>query len=222
MHKQIGSKQRRGQAAIVFIALTAAMLLAACASVDQPVDSLTSMKASFSERGPAKLDRLDQNEIQRVCSQADLTGKPVDEKIKTRIETSLYKNIPYPADGQYIGDWKQGEKIAQDGTGLQFSDRIGSPNGANCYACHQISPQEISYGNLGPSLYKYGSIRGVKDPSSKDSEAIVKYTWARLWNTHSVNLCSNMPRFGDAGILTTAQIKDVMALLLDPASPANK
>ena len=222
MNKQIKNKQRRARAAIIFIAVAGVTLLAACASVDQPVDSLTIMKASFSERGPAKLDRLDQNEMQRVCSQAELTGKAVDEKIRTRIETALYKNIPYPADGKYIGDWKQGEKIAQDGTGLQFSDKIGAPSGANCYACHQIAPQEISYGNLGPSLYKYGSIRGVKDPDSKDSEAIVKYTWARLWNTHSVNLCSNMPRFGDAGILTTAQMKDVMALLLDPASPANK
>ena len=222
MNKQIKNKKRHAQAATIFIAVAGATLLAACASVEQPVDSLAIMKASFSERGPAKLDRLDQNEMQRVCSQAELTGKAVDEKIRTRIETALYKNIPYPADGKYIGDWKQGEKIAQDGTGLQFSDKIGAPNGANCYACHQIAPQEISYGNLGPSLYKYGSIRGVKDPDSKDSEAIVKYTWARLWNTHSVNLCSNMPRFGDAGILTTAQMKDVMALLLDPASPANK
>ena len=222
MHKPIKTQQRRRQTATIFIVVAGATLLAACASVNQPIDSLASMKASFSERGPAKLDRLDQNEIQRVCSQADLTGKAVDEKIKTRIETALYKDIPYPADGQYIGDWKQGEKIAQDGTGLQFSDRIGAPSGANCYACHQIAPQEISYGNLGPSLYKYGSVRGVKDPNSKDSEAVVKYTWARLWNTHSVNLCSNMPRFGDAGILTTAQMKDVMALLLDPASPANK
>ncbi len=222
MNKQIKNKQRRAQAATIFIAVTGATLLAACASVDQPVDSLTSMKASFSERGPAKLDRLDQNEVQRVCSQADLTGKAVDEKTRERIQTTLYQGILYPADGKYTGDWKQGEKIAQDGTGLQFSDKIGAPSGANCYACHQIAPQEISYGNIGPSLYKYGVMRGVKDPNSKDSEAIVKYTWARIWNTHSVNLCSNMPRFGDAGILTTAQIKDVMALLLDPSSPVNK
>jgi L-cysteine S-thiosulfotransferase len=96
------------------------------------------------------------------------------------------------------------------------------PNGANCYACHQISPQEISYGNQGPSLLKYGAIRQVKDPDAAESLPIVKYTWARIWNTHSVNLCSNMPRFGDAGILTTEQIKHVMALLLSPESPVNK
>ena len=222
MNEQIKSKQRCTQFATILIAVAGATLLAACASVDKPGDLLTTLKASFSERGPAKLDRLDQNEVQRVCSQADLTGKAVDEKTRERIQTTLYQGILYPADGKYTGDWKQGEKIAQDGTGLQFSDKIGAPSGANCYACHQIAPQEISYGNIGPSLYKYGVMRGVKDPNSKDSEAIVKYTWARIWNTHSVNLCSNMPRFGDAGILTTAQIKDVMALLLDPSSPVNK
>jgi sulfur-oxidizing protein SoxX len=31
-----------------------------------------------------------------------------------------------------------------------------------------------------------------------------------------------MPRFGAAGILTEAQLKDVMALLLAPDSPVNK
>jgi L-cysteine S-thiosulfotransferase len=31
-----------------------------------------------------------------------------------------------------------------------------------------------------------------------------------------------MPRFGHKGILTETQIKNVMALLLDPASPVNK
>jgi sulfur-oxidizing protein SoxX len=31
-----------------------------------------------------------------------------------------------------------------------------------------------------------------------------------------------MPRFGHKGILTEAQMKHVMALLLDPASPVNK
>lgn len=222
MNKYLKNKQYRTRTATVSIAVVAALTLAACASVSTNDDLLVTLKASFAERGPAKLDRLDQNEIQRICSKADATGQAVDEKTKAGIEAALYKNIPYPADGKYMGDWKLGEKIAQDGTGLQFSDKVGAPNGANCYACHQIAPKEISFGNLGPSLYKYGVNRGVKDPNSKESEAIVKYTWARLWNTHSVNLCSNMPRFGDAKILTNNQLKDVMALLLDPQSPVNK
>ncbi|MGA8514314.1 MAG: sulfur oxidation c-type cytochrome SoxX [Burkholderiaceae bacterium] len=199
-----------------------AALLASCTSMPSGADALAAIKGSFSERGIAKLDRLDQTEIQKTCSASNATGQAVPEATRKRLEKTLYEAIPYPADGKYVGDWREGEKIAQNGRGMQFSDVAGVPNGANCYACHQISPTEISFGNQGPSLLKYGSIRGVKDPASKDSEPIVKYTWARIWNTHSVNLCSNMPRFGDAGILTTAQVKDVMALLLDPASPVNK
>ena len=203
-------------------AAAAMALLSSCSSVPSAADALAAIKGSFAERGIAKLDRLDQTEIQKVCSEANATGQDVPKTTREKLEKALYDKIPYPVDGKYVGDWKEGEKIAQNGRGMQFSDVAGVPNGANCYACHQISPSEISYGNQGPSLLKYGSIRGVKDPASKDSEAIVKYTWARIWNTHSVNLCSNMPRFGDAGILTTAQIKDVMALLLSPESPVNK
>lgn len=206
--------------------ISAVTFLASCASTSMTAPSaaevLASIKSSFAERGVAKLDRLDQTEIQKVCSEANASGKDVPIETRERIEKALYASIPYPADGKYTGDWKEGEKIAQNGRGLQFSDVAGVPNGANCYACHQLTAAEISFGNQGPSLMKYGTLRGVKDVVSKDSEAIVKYTWARIWNTHSVNLCSNMPRFGDAGILTTDQVKHVMALLLDPQSPVNK
>ena len=42
------------------------------------------------------------------------------------------------------------------------------------------------------------------------------------YNARAYNACSQMPRVGHKGILTEAQMKDVMALLLDPASPVNK
>jgi L-cysteine S-thiosulfotransferase len=200
--------------------------LASCASTAMHGPSasevLASIKGSFAERGIAKLDRLDQTEIQKVCSEAQVSGQDVPKATREKLEKALYASIPYPKDNVYTGDWKEGEKIAQNGRGLQFSDVAGVPNGANCYACHQLTPTEISFGNQGPSLLKYGINRGVKDVNAKDSEVIVKYTWARIWNTHSVNLCSNMPRFGDAGILTEQQVKHVMALLLDPQSPVNK
>lgn len=205
-----------------YTVLASSAVLASCTSVPSGAEALAAIKGSFSERGIAKLDRLDQTEIQKICSEANATGQPVPQATRVRLEKALYEKIPYPVDGKYLGDWKEGEKIAQNGRGMQFSDAPGAANGANCYACHQLTPTEISFGNQGPSLLKYGSIRGVKDPASKDSEAMVKYTWARIWNTHSVNLCSNMPRFGDAGILTTTQVQHVMALLLDPASPVNK
>ena len=210
----------------ITMVVSAVALLASCASTSMQgpgaAEVLASIKGSFAERGIAKLDRLDQTEIQKVCSESLASGKEVPKATREKMEKAIYASIPYPKDGNYTGDWKEGEKIAQNGRGLQFSDVAGVPNGANCYACHQLTPTEISFGNQGPSLLKYGTLRGVKDPAAKDSEAIVKYTWARIWNTHAVNLCSNMPRFGDAGILSEQQVKHVMALLLDPQSPVNK
>ena len=105
--------------------------------------------------------------------------------------------------------------MAQNGRGLQFTDKADTVNGGNCYACHQLTKSEISFGNIGPSLYHYGKLRG-------DSTEVVKYTWAKVYDSHSYTACSNMPRFGAAGILTEKQLKDVMALLLDPASPVNQ
>jgi len=192
-------------------------VLAGCATYVAPTKEETTqvIKSSFKERGPAKLDRLNQTEIQSVCSEAQMTGKPVPKTEAEALEKKVLATIKYPADGKYLGDFKNGEKIAQTGRGLQWSDKPGSENGGNCYACHQISPQEISFGNIGPSLKGYGKVRGYGD-------TVVKYTWGKIWNTHAYNLCSQMPRFGDAGILTEGQIKDVMALLLDPNSPVNK
>jgi sulfur-oxidizing protein SoxX len=204
--------------------IAAVSLLAACAGgPSEPTKEQVAevLKSSFSERGIAKLDRLNQSRLQEACSDAALAGKPLDDKTRATIEKAIQDSIPYPKDGKYLGDWKEGEKIAQNGRGLQFSDAANTVNGGNCYACHQLSPKELSFGNFGPSLYKYGVTRGVKDPSAKESEAIVKYTWAKIWNTHAFNACSHMPRFGDAGILTEQQVKDVMALLLDPNSHVN-
>lgn len=205
------------------VTLAVAALLVGCATTGPSREEiLQTLKSSFSDRGVAKLDRLDQSDLQRECSQAAVSGKPLDEKTRDRIQKEVLASIKYPADGKYIGDWREGERIAQNGRGMQWSDAAGAANGANCYACHQVSPQEISYGNQGPSLLKYGVLRGVKDPAAPESEAIVKYTWGRIWNTHAFNACSGMPRFGDAGILTPTQIQHVMALLLDPNSPVNK
>jgi sulfur-oxidizing protein SoxX len=203
------------------------LITSACVAIAMPVfaqnaETLSTLFKSFMSRGPASTDRLLQTDIQNTCTKYAEANKPIPKAVKQKIEKTVLASIPYPADGKYIGDWKEGEKIAQNGRGLQFSDAVGAANGANCYACHQVSPTEISFGNQGPSLLKYGAIRGVKDPASKDSEAIVKYTWARIWNGHAFSACNGMPRYGDAGILTQVQIKHVMALLLDPASPVNK
>ncbi|MDB5967302.1 MAG: hypothetical protein JWQ72_3802 [Polaromonas sp.] len=130
--------------------------------------------------------------------------------------------MKFPAGGSLIGNWSEGEKIAQNGRGLTWTDKAGEANGGSCYNCHQISKTELSYGSIGPSLYNYGKLRGVTDPAAPGSKPIVDYTWGKLWNAKAYNACSGMPRFGHAGILTEAQLRDVMALLLDPKSPVNQ
>jgi sulfur-oxidizing protein SoxX len=49
-----------------------------------------------------------------------------------------------------------------------------------------------------------------------------KYAYGKIYNAQAYNACTNMPRFGHNGILTEAQMRDVTALLMDPASPVNK
>ncbi|NBX99230.1 MAG: sulfur oxidation c-type cytochrome SoxX, partial [Burkholderiaceae bacterium] len=72
------------------------------------------------------------------------------------------------------------------------------------------------------SLHNYGKIRGITDPNSAAAKPIVEYTWGKIWNSKAYNACSNMPRAGHSGILTEAQVRHVVGLLLDPQSPVNK
>jgi L-cysteine S-thiosulfotransferase len=181
------------------------------------------VKASFSARGIATMDRITAPDMaNELCSAADVAGKPIDDKLAKQIEENEMKTVKWPSDGKFLGDWKAGERIAQSGRGLTWSDKADAANGGNCYNCHQISKEEISYGNLGPSLYNYGKLRGVTNPNDPASKAIVEYTWGKLWNARAYSACSQMPRVGHKGILNEKQLKDVMALLLDPASPVNK
>ena len=195
--------------------LGAAVLVASCAAPDTRPDAevVQTLKSSFKARGIAKMDRLDQSELQRECSA--YAQSPMPKALAEKLEKAELAKVKYPADGKYLGDWKKGERVAQTGRGLQYSDNEKTVNGGNCYACHQLTKQEMSYGNIGPSLQNYGKLRGTAEP-------ILKYTWAKIWNSHAFSACSQMPRFGDAGILSEEQIKDVMALLLDPNSPNNK
>jgi L-cysteine S-thiosulfotransferase len=109
-------------------------------------------------------------------------------------------------------------------TWATWTDATAEPkdNGGNCYNCHQISQEEISHGTIGPSLYRYGRLRGVSDPASAEARAVVDYTWGKLWNARAYKACSQMPRFGHKALLDEQQLKDLMALLLDPKSPVNQ
>lgn len=210
----------------VSLSLFAAAALAGCAATvgTADFDQLTAaiVKASFRDEGPVKLDRLKQDEAQSACSAADVAGKPLDDKIAKAIEAFNLKTIKWPSDGKFIGDWKQGEAIAQSGRGLTWTDDASAANGGNCYNCHKIDNKEISFGTIGPSLYQYGKLRGVTDPNSEASRPIVEYTWGKIWNSKAYNACSNMPRAGHMGILNESQVRHIVGLLLDPKSPVNQ
>ncbi len=176
-----------------------------------PAEVEAVMHASFTARGQAGIDRLDRDPTQLACS----SPTPPAAGLVAELSSANRAMIQYPADGKYLGDWKRGETIAQTGTGLQYSDDPSKPAGGNCYACHRLAPDEIAYGTIGPSLTGYGKARGT-------SPEVLKATWGMLYDMKGYSLCSFMPRFGAKGILTQAQLKDVMALLFDPASPVNQ
>lgn len=212
-----------------FSALTAALVtLAGCAGGAggaPDYDAMTNaiVRSNFHDKGIVKAEALfNADETDRVCSAADVAGKPLDEATAKRIEEFNLKTIKWPSDGKFLGDWKEGEKIAQSGRGLTWRDSAKVVNGGNCYNCHQIDKKEISHGTIGPSLWNYGKLRGVSDPNSPAARAIVEYTWGKIYNAKAYNACSNMPRAGYKGILSEDQIRHVMALLLDPKSPVNQ
>ena len=203
---------------------TTAALLAGCATTPSPAEldqqAAAMIKAAFRDQGIAKVDRIQQDLGQSVCS----SDKPPSEAVAKQVQAEALASIQWPSGGQYIGDWRKGESLAQNGRGMTWTDTSTDTkgNGAQCYNCHQIDRKEISFGTIGPSLWNYGKLRGVKDTTDPASAGVVQYTWGKLWNGKAYAACSNMPRFGHARLLDESQIRDIMALLLDPKSPVNQ
>ncbi len=202
--------------AIIALAALCAVVLFGCAAraSDAAAEraALAMMKTSFKAQGQAGLDRLEQDEVQALCS-----GHPngLPKELAEKIEKVQLATIRYPVSGKLMGDWREGERIAQSGVGKQFNDDPKRPSGGNCYACHQLSPQELSFGTIGPNLYRFGKLRGT-------GEATQRYAYGKIYNSEAFSACSNMPRFGHNGILTEEQITHLVALLVDPDSPVNK
>jgi L-cysteine S-thiosulfotransferase len=204
---------------IIYLALPAVALVAvSCAttptSEERHAQAIAMMKASFKEKGQAKLDRIDQDDMQRVCTQYP-GGHDMPKEVGERLAKAQQAVIKLPADGKLLGDWKAGEKVAQSGVGKQYSDDPKKPSGGNCYACHQLTKEELAYGTIGPSLYNFAKVRGF-------GADVQRYAYSKVYNSQAFTPCSSMPRFGHSQILTEAQIRDVVALLMDPNSPVNK
>ena len=192
----------------------AAMLAVACtAQAEDDRDKATAMmKRDFHAKSIAGMERLNEDGLQALCNRSH--NQP-SRSVAERLQQDQLAGIKYPADGKFLGDWKSGEKIAQNGRGMTWSDGGAGANGGSCYNCHEIGPNETSFGNIGNSLRQFGKHRG-------NNAQTQKYVYGKIYNAKAFNLCSNMPRFGHSGTLTEQQIKDLVALLLDPDSPVNK
>jgi len=160
--------------------------------------------------------RLEPDQVQALCSRFRNAPPP---EVSARLAAEALESIRFPEDGKLMGDWKEGEKLASVGTGGHIGTIQPDPpdrkRGGNCYACHALAAKEVAAGNLGPSLTKYGKLRG-------SSPETVKYVYEKIYNAQAYFPCSLMPRFGHNGWLSPKEIADAVAFLLDPESPVNK
>ena len=191
-----------------------AFALAATPAFAQPNSAAAdaAVKAAFPAAPADWAPRLSSDETMQQCSASrNSPSKEVVQAIQKREQAT----IVYPPDNNFMGDWQKGERLAQSGYGVRFTDYPArQPNGGNCYACHQLTKAEVSYGTLGPSLAEYGKLRDFKPDA-------VKATYEKIYNSHAAFPCSTMPRLGANKILTIEQIKDAVALLMSPESPVN-
>jgi sulfur-oxidizing protein SoxX len=169
------------------------------------------LKRDFRPRGQAKMDRMEQDAVQRLCTESN--NRPPGD-LARKLETDQMKTIEFP-QGSLIGNWKEGARIAWSGQGMQWHEDPKKPSAGGCYNCHEMSPQREAFGTIGPSLRRFGWMRG-------SGPEMQRYVYGKIYNAKAYNLCSEMPRFGHTGSLTEQQIKDLTAYLLDPESPVNK
>jgi L-cysteine S-thiosulfotransferase len=198
------------------IALLGACLLAAPLAAEteisqERVDDV--VREAFANAPDEFQTRLEPDETMQICN---ASGNNPDDEGWERIMELAQASIVYPEDGELMGDWQRGEALAQSGYGLRFTDfPPARETGGNCYACHQLTEAEVSYGTLGPSLRHYGELRGYDDD-------VVRAAYDKIYNAHVTFPCSMMPRFGANGVLTPEQVRDIVALLVDPESPVNQ
>jgi sulfur-oxidizing protein SoxX len=207
---------------LIRLALAGGLLIAATSAIaqDRPqgqasadaarIDAM--MRAMFSRVSPEWQARAQLDDTQRACTER---RNQVSAAEADAIQARERATVVLPPDGNFLGDWRKGFQVANNGRGGQFSDPAGTVAGGNCFACHQMDPKEVSYGTLGPSLAAYGRDRNY-DPE------LIRDAYIKIFNSQAAVACSNMPRFGAMKVLTIDQIKDVLAYLFDRQSPVNK
>lgn len=179
-----------------YLGLLAMLLVGLTMSQQSPFQQR--VQQAIQNGGSKFAETMKQDPDQALCSQ--YRDKLPPEQVGGFLERQRAL-IKYPADGKLMGDWKQGEAL------------FTNPRKGNCYACHTGDPKEAGAGRMGPGLVNYGQ-RGT-------SEAVVKYTYDKIYNAWATMPCSLMYRAGHHGILTPEETAHVTAFLLDRASPVN-
>jgi sulfur-oxidizing protein SoxX len=198
---------------LAILALSFATVPALAQQKVDPARADAAVKAAFPAAPADWAARLTGDETMQQCSAS--RNSPAKD-VAAAIQKRELATVVYPPDNNFIGDWKKGEALAQSGYGLRFTDYPArQANGGNCYACHQLTKAEVSYGTIGPTLLDYGK-------NHKFSEADTKAVYEKIYNAQAAYPCSNMPRFGVNKVLTIDQIKDLVALVMSPDSPVNK
>jgi L-cysteine S-thiosulfotransferase len=201
------------------LALGGVAAIAICAASQLPAEEPSQERvqevvdSAFANAPDELQPRLEPDEIMQICNAS--RNSPGDEGWDRILELAS-ASIVYPEDGNLMGDWENGERLAQSGYGMRFTDYPPArETGGNCYACHQLTEAEVSFGTIGPSLRQYGELRDY-------TEEAVKAAYDKIANPHVTLPCSMMPRFGSNDVLSPEQIRDIVALLMDPDSPVNK
>ena len=159
----------------------------------------------------------------KACNAADVAGKPLDPQRAKRIEAENFKTIQWPADGKFLGDWKQGEEIAQNGRGLTWTDnaKVGQRRqllqlppdhqGGDLLRHHRPQPLQL---RQAARRHRPGEPGGQADASNTPG--------ARSGTPRPTTRAPTCRASGHMGILNEQQVRDIMALLLDPQSPVNQ
>jgi L-cysteine S-thiosulfotransferase len=207
----------RKRVALPVLLIASAVGCASLPSAEKTVAQAEQMiSTAYSGMPEVLTERAVQDASQKLCSKGP-SGKLTSDEAALIVK-SARASMKYPASGKLIGDWKVGEQLVSNGVGMRVREgRVEQvkQNGALCTNCHALDPKDVNVGNLGPSLIGYGTQRGR-------SEAMIKYTYEKIYNAWVYYPCSNMPRLGNNGYLTPDQITQVVSYLLDAESPVNK
>jgi sulfur-oxidizing protein SoxX len=130
------------------------------------------------------------------------------------MEADQLAGVKFPADGKLMGDWKEGEKIAQSGRGFTWTDNPGLPVGGNCYNCHKIAQGNLVRHHRAQP-FQFGKLRG-NTPRPRSTPI------RKIYNAKATTCAPKCRASGMSVPWNEKQIKDLVALLLDPESPVNK